>query len=67
MTLEYYFFYQLPFDILNYGLLTHIFQWAEIKHTLVFVLDMQEYYDEDVEEVERNSSIHSKKSMRETF
>ena len=68
LTLKYYFFYQLPFDVLNLGLLAHIFQWAEIKHTLVYVLDMQEYQEEEVEEVERNTSIHSKKSgMRETF
>ena len=49
MSIEFYFFYQLPFDMLNMAIIAHIYQWQEIKHTLIQVLDMQEYHDDELE------------------
>lgn len=40
LTVDYYVYYQLPFDILNIAIVTHIYQWLEIKHTLIYILDM---------------------------
>lgn len=50
LTIEYYFYYQLPFDLLNIAIITHIYQWLEIKHTLIYCLDMLEYRQDDDED-----------------
>ena len=61
LTLTYYFYYQLPFDMLNFAIITHIYQWLEIKHTLIFVLDLAEYHDdEEDDELDEDGSIKSK-------
>lgn len=35
--------------MLNMAIIAHIYQWQEIKHTLIQVLDMQEYHDDELE------------------
>ena len=57
MSIEFYFFYQLPFDMLNMAIIAHIYQWQEIKHTLIQVLDMQEYHDDELESQQEDGAF----------
>lgn len=54
--------YQLPFDLLNIAIITHIYQWLEIKHTLIFLIDMDEYKQQ--EEVIENDQIDNNLSVK---
>ena len=48
---------------MNIAIVTHIYQWLEIKHTLIYVLDMAEYQKEDLGEDEPlDGSIRTKLS-----
>ncbi len=57
LTVQYYFYYQLPFDLLNIAIVTHIHQWLEIKHTLIYALDMHESHEDD--ELDADDSLRT--------
>ena len=37
---------------MNIAIVTHIYQWLEIKHTLIYVLDLHEYHEEEEDKEE---------------